>query len=96
MYRERTLLGFTNKSRGEKRLVRFSFIRAEAFIAHPFGCYKRYESRLQFLMRTHRATFTARCVMGDTRDFRALLEIAAFLSRVCADVCRKCVYIPIR
>ena len=35
MYRERPLLGFTNKSRGEKRLARFSFIRAEAFIPHP-------------------------------------------------------------
>ena len=76
MYRERTLLGFTNKSRGEKRLVRFSFIRAEAFIPHPFGCNKRYESRLQFLMRTHSATFTARCVIGDARDCCALLAIA--------------------
>ena len=51
------------KSRVEKRLVRFSFIRAEAFIPHPFGCNKRYESRLQFLMRTHSATFTAHCVI---------------------------------
>ncbi|ERF59585.1 hypothetical protein HMPREF1325_1762 [Treponema socranskii subsp. socranskii VPI DR56BR1116 = ATCC 35536] len=40
------------KSKGEKRLARFSFIREEAFIPHLFGCNKRYESRLQFLMRT--------------------------------------------
>ena len=53
------------KSRGEKRLQRFSLIRAEAFIPHPFGCNKRYKSRLQFLMRTHSTTFTARCVIGD-------------------------------
>ena len=53
------------KSRGEKRLARFSFIRAEAFIPHPFGCNKRYESRLQFLMRTHSAAFTARCVIDN-------------------------------
>ena len=64
------------KSRVEKRLVRFSFIRAEAFIPHPFGCNKRYESRLQFLMRTHSTTFTARCVIGDAHKSCALLEIA--------------------
>ena len=52
------------KSEVEKRLRRFSFIRAEAFIPHPFGCNKRYESRLQFLMRTRSATFTACCVIG--------------------------------
>ena len=63
------------KSRVEKRPNRFSFIRAEAFIPHPFGCNKRYESRLQFLMRTHSATFTARCVMGDAKKSCALLGI---------------------
>jgi len=68
MYRERPLLGiYVMKSKGEKRLARFSFIREEAFIPHPFGCNKRYESRLQFLMRTHSATFTARCVIGDAK-----------------------------
>ena len=34
--------------------------------------------------------------IGDTRDFCALLEIAAFLSRVCADVCRRRVYVAFR
>jgi len=66
----------------EKRPSRFSFIRAEAFIPHPFGCNKRYESRLQFLMRTHSATFTARCVIGDARDFSALLGFASDKSEV--------------
>ena len=61
------------KSRVEKRLSRFSFIRAEAFIPHPLGCNKRYESRLQFLMRTHSTTFTARCVIGDAKKSSALL-----------------------
>ena len=76
MYRERPLLGICMmKSEGEKRLNRFSFIRAEAFIPHPFGCNKRYESQLQFLMRTHSATFTARCVMEDAHNSCALLGI---------------------
>ena len=64
-----------DKSRGEKRLGRFSFIRAEAFIPHPFGCHKRYESRLQFLMRTQSAAFTARFVIGGARKSCALLGI---------------------
>ena len=68
MYCERPLLGIcSDRSRVEKRPSRFSFIRAEAFIPHPFGCNKRYESRVQFLMRTHSATFTARCVIGDAK-----------------------------
>ena len=68
MYRERPLLGFALfKSGGEKRLARFSFIRAEAFIPHPFECNKRYESRLQFLMRTQSAAFTACFVIGHAR-----------------------------
>ena len=65
-YRERLLLEIALvKSGVEKCLTRFSFIRAEAFIPHPFGCNKRYESRLQFLMRTHSAAFTARCVIDN-------------------------------
>ena len=48
------------KSGVEKRPSRFSFIRAEAFIPHPFGCNKRYESRLQFLMRTQSAAYFTR------------------------------------
>ena len=68
MYPERPLLGIcSDRSRVEKRPSRFSFIRVEAFIPHPFGCNKRYESRVQFLMRTHSATFTARCVIGDAK-----------------------------
>ncbi len=38
MYRERPLLEIALiKSEVEKRLQRFSFIRAEAFISHPFS-----------------------------------------------------------
>ncbi len=67
---------YLNKSGVEKRPSRFSLIRAEAFMPHPFGCNKRYESRLQFLMRTQSAAFTVHFVIGDARDFSALLEIA--------------------
>ena len=37
---------------------------------------KRYESRLRFLMRTHGVTLALLRVIGDARDFSALLEIA--------------------
>ena len=67
---------YVNKSGVEKRPSRFSLIRAEAFMPHPFGCNKRYESRLQFLMRTHGVTCASLRVIGDARDFSALLEIA--------------------
>ena len=78
------------KSGVEKRPSRFSFIRAEAFIPHPFGCNKRYESRLQFLMRTRSATFTACCVIGDARkscagNFALRARCKSRTARICSD-----------